>query len=91
MLEGAHQTDAGPAHLGQSADVLPVEEHRALGGALGSGDDREQAGLAGTVGADQRVPATAAHAQRDVVDRGQCSVAEGQFLEHEDVVPGAGC
>src|SRR5690606_33337213 len=84
VLEGAG--DAGVDHIpGLGAgQVLAVEADRAAVGLDQLGDQPQQGGLAGAVGADHADHLIAADLKADVVDRHQAAEALGQPLDLEE-------
>jgi hypothetical protein len=64
-----HQADLAARRAILGADVVPVRKHRAFGRVDDAADDRNQRGLAGAIGAEQRKDFAAADVQVDVAQR----------------------
>ncbi len=70
-LEGAHQTAAHALFGGKCGDVVLAEEDRALVGPHHAGDQVDEGGLAGAVGADECVAGARRQGERDVAGNDQ--------------------
>ncbi len=82
-LERAGQTEASPAVGAHVGDVRAVQAHRAPVGALQPGNDVEQRGLAGAVGADQARHHPRLGAQRHVGERGDAAEVDAHVVDPE--------
>jgi hypothetical protein len=82
-LERSHQ--AAPRTLvgAERGDVLARQQHTSAIAAQLTGQLRHQRGLAGAIGADQRVDAAGLHLQVDLVGDHQAAEALGQALHVE--------
>ena len=69
----------------QRGHVLTEESHPAPRGREVAGDDVEQRGLAGAVGADHGTALPHGDRERDVLDRAQGAERPGDALQHEGV------
>ncbi len=74
-LERAHDAVLDALRLGQRRDVGAVEQDAAVVGMKRPGDQVDEAGLAGAVGADERVTRPAPEAEIDAVGDGQSAEA----------------
>jgi hypothetical protein len=83
-LEGAHQAQRNTPVRRQRCDVAPAQHDAAFAGRHHPGELVDQRGLAGAVGADQRVARTATYRQGHLVGRGDAAEAFDQVvgLEH---------
>ena len=83
-LQGARDAEpTDPVRL-QSGDLLAGEEHAAFVGRKETRDEIKQRGLAGTVGADNRVQTLWRKLEREIVDGGQAAEALGQTDDAQD-------
>ena len=80
ILEGAGDTGGDDGLRGQPIQASPLEGDAALVGFQESGDNVEDRGLAGTVGANQARDAAAIHGER--------AIAQGQQPAETDLHPG---
>ena len=83
LLERAGHAQAGDAVGPQAGDVAPVEEDTAGVERLKPGDQIEQRGFAGAVGADDADDLALVHVERDVGIGGEAAVALGQAFDVE--------
>ena len=75
------------AHLERIVeDIEPRDFHRSAGCRQEPGDNAHRRGLAGTIGAEKAQDLPGRHAERDIGDRGQVTVAFGEMLDFDHEV-----
>ena len=93
---GAHrQRRVDPADAAAQLAEIPgpqpgsEQKHPAIAGELPTAENAQQAGLAGTVGAEQRPVLARTHRERDVVQHGRSVPDPGDGLGADDVIRSA--
>ncbi|MNF77122.1 hypothetical protein D3C84_592600 [compost metagenome] len=85
-LEGAHQPQAGDPVGRQLADDLALIQHLATGGRQEVGQQVEDRGFSGAIGADQGMDMPFLYLEIDRVDGGEAIELLGQSPRFEDDV-----
>ena len=82
-LEGAGDAESGPVMRRQAGDVLTAEAHPPVRGGLQAGDDVEERGLPGPVGADEAVDGAGVDLQIDVLQGLEPAEAHRDLFDQE--------
>ena len=81
VLEGARNAAARQAFRRHPGDLLAAQANRAGARRVDAGDQIEQRGLAGAVGADHGVDRSLVDVETDLRNRGDAAEALGQVLD----------
>ena len=88
QLEGAGDTPPGDGMGRQALDVCPLEADPALLGGQKTADQVEQAGLAGAVGADDRLDGARRHPEGDAFHRLQAAEGQADAVQFQERLVG---